>query len=133
MFYKIGNEILKNVGRVEMESNSNKIEILKEWKTGLTKIFELISSENGAFLQRQDNEEFRCPDMKRFFNFLNFAIDSIEWIKKITGKDVGFVDDLKSKLEKLNMKGSKLLSFILKNYENLFAKMEPVHFYDILL
>jgi hypothetical protein len=105
-----------------MESKSNLIEVLKVWKRGLFTIFSLIFSENGAFLQRPENQDYQCPDKMRFFNFLNFTLDSIEWIKKITGRDMGLVNDLKAKLEKLNMKGEKILSFILKSYKNLFEK-----------
>lgn len=48
----------------------------------------MVNEANVTFLQLQENEEYRCKDITRFFNFVIFTIESLEKIKKITKRDI---------------------------------------------
>lgn len=79
----------------------------------------MVNEANVTFLQLQENEEYRCKDITRFFNFVIFTIESLEKIKKITKRDIPTASELKSNFEALKFKKESILSYIIKNEKKI--------------
>lgn len=74
----------------------------------------------------------RCEDLEKYVNFIQFLLHSTVNIKNITVKQLKVTGQIRVFFEQLKPKDNRILSFIIKNEDNIKAN-EGVAYYDIYL
>lgn len=128
-FYSINNEFLSKFAEYEKKSYSEFLEFIF---SHIKLLSELIATINKSLLSKESLASTRCEDLEKYVSFIQFLLHSTVNIKDITQKQLKVTGQIRVFFEQLKPKDNRILSFIIKN-ENNIKEHEAVHYYDIYL
>lgn len=86
-------------------------------KDYLKTVYELVSAINQN--ESLVNDSISCPNMQKYYDFLDFLFESSTLIRSITNRELPICNTLKAFFDNLIPNDNKLLTFILNNEDGI--------------